>query len=163
MYQTKSFASLWEVITFLGCQMVFNASFGHSQSTWFTVTDVITWVSAAILVVLFFFQSYGTDKVSFLFSPVMALWLLTTPMVGIYNIVIQYPKVFKAFSPYYIYTFFQKNGKEGWMMLGGVVLCITGMSSWYSLRIVFCFNIRHLVRCLKQKAMFWRIAPWPSP
>ena len=104
-------------------------------------TDVITWVSAAILVVLFFFQSYGTDKVSFLFSPVMALWLLTTPMVGIYNIVIQYPKVFKAFSPYYIYTFFQKNGKEGWMMLGGVVLCITGLSSRYPLRIVFCFII----------------------
>ena len=163
MYRIKSFASMWEMFTFLMFQNGFQCILWTLTKYLVIATDVITWVSAVILVVLFFFQSYGTDKVSFLFSPVMALWLLTTPMVGIYNIVIQYPKVFKAFSPYYIYTFFQKNGKEGWMMLGGVVLCITGLSSRYPLRIVFCFIIWYLVRCLKQKAMFWRIALWPSP
>lgn len=93
----------------------------------FLHTAVIIWVSAIILIVLFYFQKYGTNKVAFLFSPIMALWLLTTPMVGIYNIIQHYPSVFKAFSPHFIYRFFQKNGKEGWQMLGGIVLCITGM------------------------------------
>ncbi|KAG0567231.1 hypothetical protein KC19_7G120000 [Ceratodon purpureus] len=93
---------------------------------------VIIWVSAIILIVLFCVQSYGTDKVAFLFSPVMALWLLTTPMVGIYNIHQFYPSVFKAFSPYYIYRLFQKNGKEGWQFLGGVVLSITGSEAMFA-------------------------------
>jgi hypothetical protein len=29
--------------------------------------------------------------------------------------------------PHCIYNFFQKNGKHGWQMLGGIVLCITGI------------------------------------
>ena len=88
---------------------------------------MIVWVSAIILVVLFSVQRYGTEKVAFLFSPIMAVWLLTTPMVGIYNIHQFYPSVFKAFSPHFIYRFFLKNGKEGWQMLGGIVLAITGV------------------------------------
>jgi KUP system potassium uptake protein len=71
-------------------------------------------------------QKYGTDKVSFLFSPIMVVWFLATPMVGVYNIAKHYPYVFKAFSPRYIFLFFKNNGKHGWLMLGGIVLCITG-------------------------------------
>jgi len=73
----------------------------------------------------------------------MALWLLTTPMVGIYNIIEHYPSIFKAFSPYYIYRFFQKNGKQGWQMLGGIVLCITGMGY----RADFSFNFIPTITC----------------
>jgi KUP system potassium uptake protein len=72
-------------------------------------------------------SKHGTDKVAFLISPIMALWLLTTLLVGIYNIVKFYPTVFKALFPHFIYNFFQKNGKHGWQMLGGIVLCITGI------------------------------------
>ncbi|XP_024357815.1 probable potassium transporter 17 isoform X3 [Physcomitrium patens] len=94
--------------------------------------NVVVWVSAVVLVVLFCCQSYGTNKVAFLFSPIMATWLLTTPMVGMYNIIIHYPTVFKAFSPAFIYRFFQKNGKQGWHMLGGIVLCITGCEAMFA-------------------------------
>ncbi|KAG0584563.1 hypothetical protein M758_3G219400 [Ceratodon purpureus] len=112
--------------------------------------NVVVWVSALLLVLVFCGQSYGTEKVAFLFSPVMVLWLLTNPMVGIYNVIKFYPTIFKAFSPQYIYTFFQKNGKQGWKMLGGLVLCITGSEAMFadlghfnrlSIQVAFCFGV----------------------
>lgn len=83
-------------------------------------------LSAVVLVVLFLLQKFGTSRVSFLFSPIMAAWTLSTPLVGIYSIIYHYPSIFKAISPHYIFHFFWRNGKEGWLLLGGTVLCITG-------------------------------------
>lgn len=83
-------------------------------------------LSAIVLIVLFLLQKFGTSKVSFLFSPIMGAWTLTTPLVGIYSIIKHYPSIFKALSPHYIVHFFWRNGKEGWLLLGGTVLCITG-------------------------------------
>ncbi|GJN39091.1 hypothetical protein PR202_gb28187 [Eleusine coracana subsp. coracana] len=45
--------------------------------------------------------------------------------IGIYNISKWNPSVVRALSPYYIYNFFRKAGKDGWSSLGGIVLCIT--------------------------------------
>ena len=83
-------------------------------------------LSAIVLVVLFLLQKFGTSKVSFLFSPIMFAWTLSTPLVGIYNIMCHYPGIFKALLPNYIFSFFWRKGKDGWLLLGGTVLCITG-------------------------------------
>lgn len=88
-------------------------------------------VSAAVLVVLFLFQKFGTSRVSFLFSPIMGAWTFSTPLVGIYSIIRYYPSVLKSISPHYIFHFFLRNGKEGWLLLGGIVLCITGIEFQY--------------------------------
>ncbi|KAK6921544.1 Potassium transporter [Dillenia turbinata] len=113
----------------------------------------VAWVdalSAIILIVLFLLQRFGTSRVSFLFSPVMGAWTLVTPLVGIYSIVHHYPSIFKAVSPHYILTFFLRNGKEGWRLLSGTVLCITGSEALFadlghfnksSIRIAFLFTI----------------------
>lgn len=114
-------------------------------------TAVVTWVSAAILVLLFLLQRFGTHRIGYLFSPIMLVWFVSTPLVGIYNIVTYYPGVFKALSPQYIIQYFQQNQKNGWVALGGVVLCVTGTSalSRLGLRPIFeplmpcdiCFSI----------------------
>lgn len=83
-------------------------------------------LSATVLIVLFLLQKFGTSRVSFLFSPIMGAWTLTTPIIGIYSIVKHYPNIFKAISPHYVFRFFWRNGKEGWLLLGGTILCITG-------------------------------------
>ncbi|KAK7845039.1 putative potassium transporter 17 [Quercus suber] len=83
-------------------------------------------LSAVVLVVLFLLQKFGTSRVSFLFSPIMAAWTLNTPLVGIYSIIHHYPSIFKAISPHYIFHFFRRNGKEGWLLLSSTFLCITG-------------------------------------
>ncbi|XP_065856443.1 probable potassium transporter 17 [Euphorbia lathyris] len=107
-------------------------------------------LSAAVLVVLFLLQKFGTSRVSFLFSPIMGMWTLCTPLVGIYSIIRHYPTIFKALSPYYLYRFFSSSQKEGWVLLGGTILCITGSEAMFadlghfnqrSIQIAFLFAI----------------------
>ncbi|KAJ7556876.1 hypothetical protein O6H91_05G102800 [Diphasiastrum complanatum] len=94
--------------------------------------SLVIWCSAVILFFLFILQRFGTKRVSFLFSPVMAAWLVTTAIIGTYNIVVHYPTIFKAIAPNYIVTFFWKNGKQGWFMLGGTLLCVTGAEAMFA-------------------------------
>ncbi|XP_071928569.1 probable potassium transporter 17 isoform X3 [Coffea arabica] len=107
-------------------------------------------LSAVVLIVLFLLQKYGTSRVSFLFSPIMGAWTLTTPLVGIYSIIKHYPSIYKAISPHYIFSFFWRNGKEGWLLLSGTILCITGSEAMFadlghfnksSIQIAFLFTI----------------------
>ncbi|PIA44090.1 hypothetical protein AQUCO_01700008v1 [Aquilegia coerulea] len=89
-------------------------------------------ISVVILLLVFLFQRFGTDKVSFIFSPVMLLWFMSIAAIGIYNTIKYYPSVFKFISPYYIYLFFKRNGKEGWERLGAVAMCITGAEAIFA-------------------------------
>ncbi|KAJ1430538.1 Potassium transporter [Sesbania bispinosa] len=107
-------------------------------------------LSAVILIFLFLLQKFGTSRVSFLFSPIMGAWTLCTPLVGIYSIIHHYPSIFKALSPHYIFRFFWRNGKSGWLLLGGTVLCITGSEAMFadlghfnprSIQLAFLFTI----------------------
>ncbi|KAF4353974.1 hypothetical protein F8388_011142 [Cannabis sativa] len=109
-------------------------------------------LSAAVLVVLFLLQKFGTSRVSFLFSPIMAAWTFCTPMVGIYSIIRYYPGIFKAVSPHYIFHFFSRNGKEGWLLLGGTVLCITGSEALFA-------DLGHFNRKSIQMAFLFTIYP----
>nr|TKR83572.1 putative potassium transporter 17 [Populus alba] len=86
----------------------------------------------AVVLVLFLLQKFGTSRVSFMFSPIMGAWTLCTPLVGIYSIIQHYPSIFRALSPHYIFHFFWRNGKEGWLLLGGTVLCITGSEALFA-------------------------------
>ncbi|KAJ7521789.1 hypothetical protein O6H91_19G067900 [Diphasiastrum complanatum] len=45
---------------------------------------------------------------------------------------IHYPGIFKAFSPHHIISFFSRNGKDGWLTLGGTALCITGAEAMFA-------------------------------
>ncbi|XP_072977227.1 probable potassium transporter 17 isoform X2 [Typha angustifolia] len=107
-------------------------------------------LSAAILIILFLLQKFGTSRVSFLFSPIMASWTITTPIIGIYSIFRYYPGIFKSLSPYYIVHFFLRNGRKGWQLLAGTVLCITGAEAMFadlghfnkrSIQMAFIFSI----------------------
>ncbi|OQU76859.1 probable potassium transporter 13 [Sorghum bicolor] len=85
-----------------------------------------------ILVVLFALQHYGTHRVGFLFAPILLAWLGCIGGIGIYNIFKWNRTVIRALSPYYIYNFFRKAGKDGWSSLGGIVLCITGAEAMFA-------------------------------
>lgn len=89
-------------------------------------------ISIAVLLALFLLQKYGTSRVSFLFSPIMGAWTFFTPIIGVYSFLKYYPTIFKALSPHYIVQFFLRNGRKGWELLGGTILCITGMAFWNS-------------------------------
>ena len=87
-------------------------------------------MACIILICLFALQHYGTHRVGFLFAPIVITWLLCISAIGIYNIFHWNPCVYQALSPYYMYKFLKKTKRGGWMSLGGILLCITGISKW---------------------------------
>ncbi|XP_072993089.1 probable potassium transporter 13 isoform X1 [Typha latifolia] len=89
-------------------------------------------IACVILVGLFALQHYGTRRVGFLFAPIFIAWVGCICCVGIYNINKWNPSVVRAISPYYVYNFFKKAGKDGWSSLGGIVLCITGAEAMFA-------------------------------
>lgn len=94
--------------------------------------DVVVLVAVFILVGLFSMQHYGTDKVGWLFAPVVLLWFLLIGGIGIYNIYNYDSSVLKAFSPLYIYRYLKRGKKKGWTSLGGIMLSITGTEALFA-------------------------------
>ncbi|XVF68383.1 hypothetical protein PTKIN_Ptkin10aG0201300 [Pterospermum kingtungense] len=93
---------------------------------------VVVVVAVVILVGLFSMQHYGTDRVSWLFAPIVLLWFLVIGGIGIFNIWKYDSSVLKAFSPVYIYRYFKRGGKDGWTSLGGIMLSITGTEALFA-------------------------------
>jgi KUP system potassium uptake protein len=87
-------------------------------------------ISVVILVVLFLFQQYGTHRVGRLFGPVMVVWFLTIAALGILWIV-RAPAVLSALNPIHAVTFFRAHGLAGFLVLGAVVLAVTGAEALY--------------------------------
>ncbi|XP_059656508.1 potassium transporter 5-like [Cornus florida] len=94
--------------------------------------DAIVGISVAILVGLFAFQRFGTDKVGLSFAPILCVWFLFITLIGIYNFFKYDPSVLRAINPWYIVEYFKRNGKDAWTSLGGVVMCITGAEAMFA-------------------------------
>ena len=65
-----------------------------------------------------------------MFAPCVTVWFACIASIGVYNIFKYDVSIFRAFNPYYIIDYFQRNGKRGWLSLGGIVLAITG---WFGI------------------------------
>ncbi|CAK7330535.1 unnamed protein product [Dovyalis caffra] len=89
-------------------------------------------ISCVILVGLFSLQHYGTNRVAFMFAPIVTAWLLCISSIGIYNIFRWNRHVFCVISPIYMLKFLKNTGIEGWVSLGGVVLSITGVETMFA-------------------------------
>jgi KUP system potassium uptake protein len=84
----------------------------------------------AILVGLFLFQQFGTDKIGKVFGPVMIIWFCFIGVIGIMAAT-TYPGVFRALNPYYGYQLLV-NEPRGFWFLGSIFLCTTGAEALYS-------------------------------
>ncbi|KAK4265104.1 hypothetical protein QN277_026200 [Acacia crassicarpa] len=89
-------------------------------------------ITIGILIVLFSVQRFGTDKVGISFAPIVILWFISIGGIGLYNLFKYDPGVLRAFNPKYIVDYFKRNGKKGWISLGGVFLCITGSEAMFA-------------------------------
>ena len=93
--------------------------------------SVVVPVTVCILIGLFAIQSRGTDKVGRLFGPIMVVWFVTLGVLGLIELV-QQPRVLMALNPAYAVAFFQNNGWIGFLVLGAVVLAVTGGEALYA-------------------------------
>jgi KUP system potassium uptake protein len=88
-------------------------------------------LAVAILVGLFAFQRRGTAAVGAVFGPVMLVWFVVIALLGIRGILLD-PGVLAAVNPAHAVSFFARNGVHGYLVLGAVVLVITGGEALYA-------------------------------
>src|SRR5471030_2805088 len=60
---------------------------------------LIIGIVIGIILLLFFFQQFGTNVVGSAFGPVMLMWFLMIGVLGVMQLS-HYPQIFKALSPY---------------------------------------------------------------
>ena len=88
-------------------------------------------LTLAVITVLFIVQQTGTARVASLFGPIMVVWFLVLAVLGLTSVV-QTPSVLVALNPYYCFEFFVNNRGTGFLVLGAVVLAVTGAEALYA-------------------------------
>ena len=93
--------------------------------------EVVIPVSIAIIVLLFAMQYRGTHSVGRVFGPIMMVWFLIIGALGLIEIV-QHPFVLMAISPTYAFALCVQYKGLAFVVLGAVVLCVTGAEALYA-------------------------------
>jgi KUP system potassium uptake protein len=93
--------------------------------------ELVVPISAAILIGLFYVQRFGTHRIGSVFGWVMLLWFFAIGVTG-GRYILHSPEVLLAVSPHYAIDFLASNGVRGFLLLGSVVLCITGAEALYA-------------------------------
>ncbi|MBC2593690.1 KUP/HAK/KT family potassium transporter [Ruficoccus amylovorans] len=89
-------------------------------------------LSLAILIVLFAIQRFGTGGIGKAFGPVMLVWFAVLGALGAYQLFQHGPEVLMAVNPLYGLEFLWHERAQALMVLGGVVLCVTGVEALYA-------------------------------
>jgi KUP system potassium uptake protein len=87
--------------------------------------------TVAILFSLFLVQKKGTAKVGRVFGPLMVIWFITIAILGAAQIVRE-PHILNALNPLHGFHFFTRHGIGGFVVLGAVVLAVTGTEALYA-------------------------------
>ena len=88
-------------------------------------------ISFAIIFLLFYFQYKGTARVGVIFGPVMLVWFVTIALLGAREIV-QHPSILLAANPWFAVRFFLDQPQSAFVVLGAVVLVVTGGEALYA-------------------------------
>lgn len=98
------------------------------------VPGIAGWVvpiTIFVIVGLFMLQRHGTAEVGRIFGPLMLTWFLVIAALGLYRLV-SAPGVLAAVLPHHAVGFFLRNGFHGFVVLGSVVLVVTGGEALYA-------------------------------
>ncbi|WP_132584764.1 potassium transporter Kup [Paralcaligenes ureilyticus] len=108
-------------------------------------------LSVLVLAGLFFIQSRGTGAVGKLFGPIMLLWFVTLGVLGAWRIA-QTPQILLALNPMWALTFIGDAPWGTFLLLGAVVLALTGAEALYA-------DMGHYGRPAIQRAWFGLVLP----
>lgn len=96
-----------------------------------SLTHLVIPLSCIILLALFSFQFLGTEKIGFIFGPVILVWFLVLGLLGLTQI-INNPIVLKAMEPSFALDFLFSSGLRAYAVLGAVFLAVTGGEALYA-------------------------------
>ncbi|MGE0526832.1 MAG: potassium transporter Kup [Bdellovibrionales bacterium] len=88
-------------------------------------------ITVCILALVFYFQSHGTQKIGFVFGPVIICYFAMLAALGLPSL-LSTPQVLNAFNPLFAFKFFVNNGIDGYWVMGSVFLAVTGCEALYA-------------------------------
>ncbi|NOJ92249.1 potassium transporter Kup [Corallococcus coralloides] len=88
-------------------------------------------ISLVILLLLFMVQRKGTAGIGSVFGPLMTVWFLVLAVLGVKEL-LHNPAVLWSLSPVHAVQFFMDNGWHGFLVLGAVILVVTGGEALYA-------------------------------
>ncbi len=113
--------------------------------------SVIIPVTIVVIFGLFFMQRYGTAKVGAFFGPLMLIWFTVIAATGLHE-VMRSPAILAAVNPMYAITFIMHKGWAAFVLLGAVVLAVTGAEALYA-------DMGHFGKKPIRLAWFWFVFP----
>jgi KUP system potassium uptake protein len=108
-------------------------------------------VAVGVLLALFALQARGTATVGRLFGPVTMMWFIAIGAAGIYGIV-RAPEILTALNPLHAISFLTSHGVASFVVLGSVVLAVTGAEALYA-------DMGHFGKGAVRVAWFSLVAP----
>lgn len=88
-------------------------------------------IAMIITIILFLLQSRGTDRLAWMFGPIMLTWFIALTVSGLLSIM-SMPGILNAVNPYFAWKFVSDNGISGFFVLSEVILCATGGEALYA-------------------------------
>ncbi len=88
-------------------------------------------LTLVILLCLFAVQKRGTGGIGQFFGPITLVWFAAIACLGVYHIASN-PSILWAISPYYALKFIWEQPGTTFLILGAVVLCVTGGEALYA-------------------------------
>lgn len=96
-----------------------------------SLEHVIIPITILILIGLFAMQRKGTGGLGAIFGPIMALWFGSLFGFGLWRM-LEHPSVLASVNPLYAARFLGAHGATGLLVLGAVVLVVTGGEALYA-------------------------------
>jgi KUP system potassium uptake protein len=84
-----------------------------------------------VLFVLFYVQKRGTGGIGKFFGPITLIWFIVLAILGCVHIV-KNPTILWALSPTYAFNFIITQPHTAFILLGAVILCVTGAEALYA-------------------------------
>ncbi len=88
-------------------------------------------ITLVVLLLLFMVQKRGSASIGRYFGPVMVVWFIAISALGVFNIV-DNPRILWAINPFYALRFIFEQPGTTFIILGAVVLCVTGAEALYA-------------------------------
>jgi KUP system potassium uptake protein len=108
-------------------------------------------IAVGVLAALFALQRFGTRVVGLLFGPVCLLWFAALAAGGAWNI-LQEPRILEGLDPRHALRFATQHGAASFMVLGSVLLAVTGAEALYA-------DVGHFGKRAIRLAWFSVVAP----
>jgi KUP system potassium uptake protein len=88
-------------------------------------------ITLVVLFVLFAVQKRGTGGIGKFFGPITLVWFVSIALLGVSHIV-DHPEILGALSPHHALRFMWEQPGTTFIILGAVVLCVTGGEALYA-------------------------------